>query len=528
MSLDKPVHGEANWDVKLSAALDSLDAGVSNATAHAASSANPHAVTAAQTGAPNVVVHGSTAGTARPSGATVVHWIGSVAPSNKATNDEWTDTANKLLKRWTGSAWDAFGSGTYETQVHASASYSSVAPSSADVTHGNVAVQEITGNKWFKGRFVQGNNTGLAGDPRQPFQVNNVIDGSTLDGSTFLGDKVGVVLDTTFKGGFSGEAGFGVADPGYLFGTGIFTKTGSTASDLAGITNIEAGFSEAHLYTPSAALTNLIGFQTVANVESTATAATVTNAYGLYARGPVDNVGGVITNAYAVYAEAPTGGAAGKKWALYCAGMAQFNGATPNTSGAGAPAGAYLGIASNSTIGLELSNGTNNFRIANDIAGHLNFEAAGSAVLTQMDTTGGWNMTGRVFAGSGTSGTNTPNTQASAKGAYLGRAASGTVALELADGTTTMRVANDSAGALTFEKAGVSVIAKAHNSGSFIVGGSALATSATDGFLYVPSVAGTPTGAPTAYSATVPLLVDTTASKLWARIGGAWKSVTFA
>lgn len=71
---------------------------------------------AAEVGKENVVVHGSVAGTARPSGATVVHWIGSVAPTNKATNDEWSDTAAKLLKRWDGSSWVAYGSGTYASR----------------------------------------------------------------------------------------------------------------------------------------------------------------------------------------------------------------------------------------------------------------------------------------------------------------------------------------------------------------------------------------------------------------------------
>lgn len=57
-------------------------------------------------------------------------------------------------------------------------------------------------------------------------------------------------------------------------------------------------------------------------------------------------------------------------------------------------------------------------------------------------------------------------------------------------------------------------------------GGAALATTATAGFLYASSCAGTPTGAPTGYTGTVPLVLDTTGSKLWARIGGTWKSVT--
>jgi hypothetical protein len=70
---------------------------------------------ASDVGAENVVVHGSTASTARPSGATVVHWIGSVQPNNAATNDEWTDTANKAVKRYTGSVWDTIGSASSST-----------------------------------------------------------------------------------------------------------------------------------------------------------------------------------------------------------------------------------------------------------------------------------------------------------------------------------------------------------------------------------------------------------------------------
>lgn len=82
-------------------------------TAHVAA-VNPHNVTPQLIGAPNVVVHGATAGTARPAGATFVHWIGSVQPTNATGNDEWSDTTNKLLKRWNGASFDAFGSAAYQ------------------------------------------------------------------------------------------------------------------------------------------------------------------------------------------------------------------------------------------------------------------------------------------------------------------------------------------------------------------------------------------------------------------------------
>ena len=55
----------------------------------------------------------------------------------------------------------------------------------------------------------------------------------------------------------------------------------------------------------------------------------------------------------------------------------------------------------------------------------------------------------------------------------------------------------------------------------------ALATSATTPFLWVPSTAGTPTGVPAASAGgAVPLVVDTTNSKLYARVAGTWSGVT--
>ena len=62
-------------------------------------------------------------------------------------------------------------------------------------------------------------------------------------------------------------------------------------------------------------------------------------------------------------------------------------------------------------------------------------------------------------------------------------------------------------------------------SGSNIIAGAqaALATNATDGFLYVPTCAGTPTGTPTAYTGMAPIVVNTTNNKLYFYSGGAWR-----
>ena len=60
--------------------------------------------------------------------------------------------------------------------------------------------------------------------------------------------------------------------------------------------------------------------------------------------------------------------------------------------------------------------------------------------------------------------------------------------------------------------------------GSVVAGASAaLATTATDGFLYVPTCAGTPTGTPTAITGMAPIVVDTTNNKLYFYSGGAWR-----
>ena len=59
--------------------------------------------------------------------------------------------------------------------------------------------------------------------------------------------------------------------------------------------------------------------------------------------------------------------------------------------------------------------------------------------------------------------------------------------------------------------------------GSLVLATSALSTSATDGFLYIPTCAGTPSGVPTARTGTVPLVYDTTNNKIAVYNGAAWK-----
>lgn len=55
-----------------------------------------------------------------------------------------------------------------------------------------------------------------------------------------------------------------------------------------------------------------------------------------------------------------------------------------------------------------------------------------------------------------------------------------------------------------------------------------LATTVTDGFVYIPTCAGTPTGVPTVVTGLVPVVMDTTGAKLWIYFGGSWKSCAIA
>jgi hypothetical protein len=62
------------------------------------------------------------------------------------------------------------------------------------------------------------------------------------------------------------------------------------------------------------------------------------------------------------------------------------------------------------------------------------------------------------------------------------------------------------------------------SAGNVVAGGSvALATTATNGFLYVPTCAGTPTGTPTTITGMAPIVVDSTNNKMYFYSGGVWR-----
>lgn len=61
---------------------------------------------------------------------------------------------------------------------------------------------------------------------------------------------------------------------------------------------------------------------------------------------------------------------------------------------------------------------------------------------------------------------------------------------------------------------------RADHLGNVIINTAAIATNATDGFLYIPTCAGSPSGTPTSYSGRAPIVLDTSNNRLYLYDGG--------
>lgn len=272
--------------------------------------------------------------------------------------------------------------------------------------------QTIAGAKTYStgvkvARLAVGNH--ILTDARQPAGINVVINGSTLP-ATPLTNKTGDLTAVTFLGGFTNEAGFGVTDPGFLFGANDYIITGTTAGDMAAVTNFWGRLSETHLRTPGASLTNMYGLTGQANIESEATGATITGwMAAVQANGPRNTPGASVANAAAIYATSPSAGTATNTYNIYAAGTAanyfggkitandgiqvnggsggfKVNSTTPNTMSAAA--GVYAGV-NGTDPGIELANGTANWRLDNS-SGTLRFLRAG--VSSDMELAAGGHL----------------------------------------------------------------------------------------------------------------------------------------
>ena len=98
-----------------------------------------------------------------------------------------------------------------------------------------------------------------------------------------------------------------------------------------------------------------------------------------------------------------------------------------------------------------------------------------------------------------------------------GTGAGGKQIFQTAPASTTGTTQNALATALTLTAPAVGMQPSA------VVGNQALATTATDGFLYIPTCAGTPTGVPTTFTGRIAMVYDTTNHQFWFYDGGGWK-----
>jgi len=94
----------------------------------------------------------------------------------------------------------------------------------------------------------------------------------------------------------------------------------------------------------------------------------------------------------------------------------------------------------------------------------------------------------------------------------------------IVSGTLTLQSGTAGTG-IVFQTNGANTRGTINNAGSWNLQNGALATNAIDGFTYLPSSAGTPTGVPTAIAGGVPLELDTTNFFLYARLNGLWQIV---
>lgn len=161
------------------------------------------------------------------------------------------------------------------------------------------------------------------GNPLTRIPMNNAvtIDGSTLTSAGAAADKVGSQNSVTFQGGFAAEASRGASNPGFLWGSNDFIRTGTTAGDISGVTDIQARLTEVHMSAPGANINNVSALVGEANVDSVGG---VVNNWlaSVIARGPENRSTpkATISKAAALLINQIQPGTATEQWAIYAEG----------------------------------------------------------------------------------------------------------------------------------------------------------------------------------------------------------------
>ncbi len=202
----------------------------------------------------------------------------------------------------------------------------------------------------------------------------------------------------------------------------------------------------------------------------------------------------------------------------------------PGTIGSGTPnTGAFTTLTSNGATTFTAN-------VASTTTATGTVVITGGLGVSGQITGGSWSSAGSVFTAA--------NLQTSAGRVITGASlatymASGNCGMYRSGATITPTAGDlvfqsDAVGARGFYFAGgtsPATMMRLTGAGNFVLGAAsaALATSATDGFIYMPTCAGTPSGAPTAFTGNAAFIYDTTAHKLWIYDPGtsAWRGVAF-
>ena len=181
-----------------------------------------------------------------------------------------------------------------------------------------------------------------------------------------------------------------------------------------------------------------------------------------------------------------------------------------------------LNVGIGSSAGQSLTTGSKNILIgafagdstAINATGHFVAGSSTAPINSLWFGNGESNASPQNIAINSTAGSGTNIAGASltmAGGIGTGTGAGGSVIIQTAKAGSTGSTPNTLVTALTIDQ-----------NANIVMGTAALATTATNGFLYIETCAGAPTGTPTSFTGRVALVFDTTNNKIWV-YNGAWK-----
>jgi hypothetical protein len=233
--------------------------------------------------------------------------------------------------------------------------------------------------------------------------------------------------------------------------------------------------------------------------------------------------------------------------AAFTLGQQRHFAATQGIIGATSAVTNQFGFFADST----LTGATNNYGFYGNIAsgtGRFNFYAAGTAAnyfagkvfFNTFSDISQLNITGGIINGAATTSLSSTIRAAEPLSTYLTNFKSTSIIYSGTASTgTTSGISNADLGQLAFVNTANALIRvngatplifatsdiermRIDSAGNVQVGTAALATTATNGFLYIPTCAGVPTGTPTTKTGLAPMVIDSTNNKMYIYSGGAW------